>query len=69
MREIFKNMNYDEFKEWCNDRACDGQWNVDEAMLYIPIMRAIDEIKIKGLFKKKATKEARELAWRDIFEK
>lgn len=26
MNELFRKMTYVEFKDWCNERACDGQW-------------------------------------------
>jgi hypothetical protein len=67
MQKNFKEMTYKEFKEWCNDRACDGAWGVYQAMTYIKIMEAIDSIHIKGLFKKRATKKEQELAWKDCF--
>lgn len=58
-----EDMTYAEFKDWCNRRACDGQWSAGVAMTCIAIIEEIDSIKVKGLFKGKATKQARELAW------
>lgn len=57
-------MTYQEFKNWCNDRACDGKWSMLEAMACLQVIREIDSIKIKGLFKKKQTLKARELEWK-----
>ena len=50
-----ENMSYQEFKKYCSDRASDGQWSM---------LEAIDKIKVKGLFKKKKTLEAREIEWK-----
>lgn len=58
-------MSYQEFKSWCNDRACDGKWDMMEAMACLHIIDEIDSIKVKGLFKKKATLAAREAAWKN----
>jgi hypothetical protein len=57
-------MTYQEFKEYCNDRACDGQWSLLEALACINVIEEIDSIKVKGLFKKKQTLKARELEWK-----
>jgi len=59
-----KAMTYQEFKKYCNDRACDGQWSMLEAMACINVIEEIDSIKVKGLFKKKKTLKAQELEWR-----
>ncbi|HBX48435.1 MAG TPA: hypothetical protein DEF85_06050 [Clostridiaceae bacterium] len=57
-------MSYQEFEEYCNDRACDGQWSMLEAMACLDVIKEINSIKVKGLFKKKATLKARELEWK-----
>jgi hypothetical protein len=57
-------MSYQEFVDYCNARACDGRWSMLEAMACIQVIKEIDSIKIKGLFKKKATLKARELEWK-----
>lgn len=59
-------MSYQEFKKWCNDRACDGQWSVIEAMACLQVIKEIDSIKVKGPFTKKKTLKAREIAWRKL---
>ena len=66
--EISK-MTYKEFKEFCNERACDGRWSFLEAISCLKIIEEIDSIKVKGLFKKKATERAREAEWLTIFVK
>ena len=63
---MFDKMTYIEFKDWCNQRVCDGQWSLVEAMDCISIMKEIDSIHIKGFFKKKANEDAKELAWQKI---
>lgn len=62
-----KEMSYKEFKDWCNERACDGQWNMLEAMACLDVIDSIDSIKVKnflGFTKKKATMKAREEEWK-----
>lgn len=59
-----ENMSYEEFKKWCNDRACDGRWSMLEAMACLQVIKEIDSMKVKGLFKKKATLKAREEEWK-----
>ena len=58
-------MTYKEFREWCNDRACDGQWGMNTAMFCIKILTQIEDVRITGfhLFKKRAKDEAKEIAW------
>ena len=64
MKVNLEEMSYQDFKKWCNDRACDGRWDMLEAMACLDVIKEIDKIKVKGLFKKKKTLEARELEWR-----
>ena len=35
-------MTYKEFKDWCNDRACDGCWGVLTAMICVEIVHDMD---------------------------
>lgn len=58
------NMSYQEFKKWCNDRACDERWSELEAMACLQVIKEIDSIKVKGLFKRKETLRAREIEWK-----
>ena len=32
-------MTYKEFKDWCNDRVCDGCWGALTAMICVEIVR------------------------------
>lgn len=60
-----ESMTYEQFKEYCNDRACDGKWSMLEAMSCLKVIKEIDSIKVKGLFfRKKRIREARELEWK-----
>ena len=66
--EIIKTLTYKEFKEFCNQRACDGRWSMLETMAYLDVIDEIDKIKVKflGLITlKKKTELAREKAWQD----
>ena len=60
----FKTMTYKEFKAYCNERACDGKWSMDEALKCIAIIEEINAIKVKsfGLLSKKRTEQAKEKA-------
>ena len=37
-------MSYREFREWCNQRACDGCWGMHEAMICIDICGEIQKL-------------------------
>lgn len=39
---LFKSMNYKEFKEYCNKRACDGQWTIEEAMQCMALINDVE---------------------------
>ena len=34
-------MTWKQFQRWCNERACDGCWGYEEAMLCIDVLRMI----------------------------
>lgn len=34
-------MKFKEFVAWCNERACDGMWGVNEAMACIEVMKYV----------------------------
>jgi len=34
-------MTYSEFNDWCNERACDGFWGKNEAVICIEIIRQV----------------------------
>lgn len=58
MKKEMKNVTFDEFSEWANRRACDGQWSMLTAMVSA---EAISEVmKVKSIFhRKKKRKEKR----------
>lgn len=65
MNKNIEGMSYQEFKKYCSERCCDGNWSMLEAIACLDILNKIDSIKVKGLFKKKKTLEAREKAWKE----
>ena len=69
MEEVIKSMtSYQEFKKFCNEKASNGQWSMLEAISCLNLIEKIDNIKVKGLFKKKATEKLREEAFSKIKE-
>lgn len=37
-------MKYKEFSKWCNDRACDGCWSFNTAVICIEILSTVRKI-------------------------
>lgn len=37
-------MTFKQFRQWCNERTCDGCWGYSEALLCIEVIRHIDEL-------------------------
>ena len=37
-------MTWKQFQKWCNERACDGYWGYQEAMLCIDVMKMIRQL-------------------------
>lgn len=37
-------MTFKQFRRWCNDRACDGWWGHQEALLCIDVMSQIQKL-------------------------
>lgn len=66
MDKDFKSMTYKEFFEYCEARACDGRWSMFDAISCLAIIDEIQAIKVRGLFKKKKTEQAREEAWQKL---
>ncbi|MGL5715206.1 MAG: hypothetical protein ACRCX2_19470 [Paraclostridium sp.] len=66
MEKNFKEMTYKEFCDFCNKRACDGQWGMNDALSCIKIVEHINNIKIKkfGIYHKMRTEQVREKEWR-----
>lgn len=57
-------MTYKEFNTWCNQRACDGRWGMNEAMMCCDIITRISKEtrkKYKFLWKFKLEKTWQEL--------
>lgn len=61
MKKKMKDITFEEFDEWCNMRASDGQWSMFMAVNYIEIIRQV--LKVKPLF---GRKKAREKEWERI---
>ena len=55
MAKKIKDITFDEFSEWCNRRACDGQWSMQTAMICIEVYDKI--YAIKSIFRKKKKRE------------
>ena len=51
MKKKMKDMIFEEFKRWCNMRACDGQWSIFAACFYIEAITQV--LKVKPLFGRK----------------
>ncbi len=68
----FKYMSFKEFSKYCNDRAADGQWSLEEALLCWNSISKIYKIKVKrfGIIpSKKLTEQAQEEAWQELLNK
>ena len=48
-------LTFEEFKKWCNMRACDGQWSMFAACFYIEAIGQV--LKVKPLFGRKRARE------------
>ena len=61
----FKNMTFDEFFNYCEERACDGRWGLEEAVLCLGIIKHMQQIRIYTFmfYDTKKTKKAREDEW------
>ena len=65
MKEKFKDMSYEEFFNYCEERACDGRWGLEEAVLCLGIIKHLQSIRVTTFifYSKKKTKKARENEW------
>ena len=61
MKKEIKDVTFDEFSEWANRRACDGQWSMLDAMISAEVISEV--IKVKSIFHRK---KKREEAWEKI---
>lgn len=61
-------MSYKEFFSWCNDRACDGMWDMKTAINCLDIIEEIEKIEVKflGIKLKRKTERLKEEAWQSI---
>lgn len=68
MNSNIRMMNYKEFKKYCEDRTCDGQWrSMIEALVCLNINNRLRDVQAKGFFfKKRRTEELREMEWEKI---
>ena len=37
-------MTFRQFKQWCNERACDGCWGMNDAMFCIELIKTMQKI-------------------------
>ena len=51
MKKKMKDITFKEFNEWCNMRACDGQWSMFMAVNCMEAIRQV--LKVKPLFGRK----------------
>lgn len=66
---LFKTMNYKEFKDYCNKRVCDGQWTIEEAMNCIALINDVEanNVKLLGLIPLKyKSMKLKEQRWEEI---
>lgn len=52
-------MTYAEFFNWCEERACDGRWSMSEAIYCISVIKQVESVCVKGLFKRRANEKAK----------
>ena len=48
MKKEMKDVTFDEFSEWANRRACDGQWSMLDAMISAEVISEV--MKVKSIF-------------------
>ncbi len=65
MNNKFKNMTHEDFLNYCEARACDGQWSLDEALVCLGAIKRLQSIRMTTFmfYSKKKTKKAREEEW------
>lgn len=56
-------MTYQEFRDWCNRRACDGCWGIREALICITAVREVEDAHSWLPWKEKKLKEKR---WQEV---
>lgn len=61
MKKKLRDVSFEEFDKWCNERACDGAWPMNDALNSAEAIRLV--LKVKPLF---GRKKAREKEWERI---
>jgi hypothetical protein len=61
MKKAMKDVTFEEFDRWCNERACDGAWSINDAINCAEAIRQV--LNVKPLF---GRKKAREKEWERI---
>ena len=61
MKKAIRDITFDEFIDYCNDRACDGAWSLFTALNFTEAVRRV--LNVKPLF---GRKKAREKEWERI---
>ena len=61
MKKTIKECTFKDFSNYCNDRACDGRWSYETALIYIQVIEEV--YKIKPLF---GRMKAREKKWEEL---
>ena len=65
MIKKYESMSYEEFFNYCEERACDGRWGLEEAVLCLGIIKHLQSIRETTFifYNKKKTRKAREEEW------
>lgn len=61
MSKKIKEITFKEFSRYCNDRACDGMWSFDIALICCEVAHKVYEV--KPLF---GRKRAQEKKWQEL---
>lgn len=61
MKKKLRDVSFEEFDKWANERACDGAWSINDALNSAEAIRLVFEV--KPLF---GRKKAREKEWERI---
>ena len=56
-------MNYKEFRDWCNRRACDGCWGIGEISICMAAVREVEDVHSWLSWKEKKLKEKK---WQEV---
>jgi hypothetical protein len=56
-------MTYQEFRDWCNRRACDGCWGIGEISICMAAVREVEDVRCWIPWKEKKLKEKK---WQEV---